>query len=108
MIYTATITRLLPLILLVLKNHPFLEKRQPLSHDFSTDQGNTAARQRMDQAANDGQRIPSPRKKSRLLLRTPIVQRSIRIFDVDCNMLPNNAQFHIYPRVDIRICPRHQ
>ena len=51
----------------------------------------------------------TPGKESRLLLWTKIVHpRPIRILYVDRNMLPNNAQLHVYLRVDSRACTRHQ
>ena len=84
-------------------SHPklFLES-QPLGSGHMT-QYNTP------NATQSSLKNTSPEKKSRLLLQAPIVHpRSTRILDVDRNVLPNDAEFHTYPRVDSRVCSPHQ
>ena len=54
-------------------------------------------------------KTPSPGKESRLLLRTKTVHPwPVGVLYVDRNVLPNDPQFHIYPRVDFRTCSRYQ
>ena len=54
-------------------------------------------------------RNSGPGKKSRLLLWPKIVHPwPVGVLYVDRNLLPNDAQFHVHPRVDCRTCTRYQ